>query len=196
MGAMLLEMLKMLVIDLLFVGLLVLLLLPLAKYKRAAFAVMKRNFIGYFSNPTGYVFLCIFVLLTSLAAFWPHEFFASNLANLEQLNSMAAADHAGLHTGHHHEHLVGRAAAGNRRAAVDSARHRLRHRDRQVPGGGGDFHGVAAVLAVVHLCRAGVADAGRHGHVGCCLATYFGYWMIGLAMLAIGMVASFLTNNS
>ncbi|MFN5947652.1 MAG: hypothetical protein ACK43N_04060, partial [Pirellulaceae bacterium] len=39
----------------------------LARRKRAAFAVLKRNFLGYFSNPTGYVFLCLFVLLTSMA---------------------------------------------------------------------------------------------------------------------------------
>ena len=32
------------------------------------------------------VFLCIFVFLTSLAAFWPHEFFNQNLATLDQLN--------------------------------------------------------------------------------------------------------------
>ncbi len=59
---------------------------PAAGTKRAAFAVMKRNFVGYFSNPTGYVFLCIFVFLTSLAAFWPYEFFNQNLATLDQLN--------------------------------------------------------------------------------------------------------------
>ena len=34
-------------------------------------AVFKRNFVAYFSNPTGYVFICVFVLLGSLAAFWP-----------------------------------------------------------------------------------------------------------------------------
>ena len=77
----------MLVIDAIFLIVLVLLMLPLGIWRQAAFAVMKRNFIGYFSNPTGYVFLCLFVLLTSFAAFWPHEFFTTNLANFDQLNA-------------------------------------------------------------------------------------------------------------
>ena len=60
------EFVFMLVIDLCFLVALVLLMLPLGIWRQAAFAVMKRNFVGYFSNPTGYVFLCLFVLLLSL----------------------------------------------------------------------------------------------------------------------------------
>ena len=51
----------------LFLGLCVLALIPLTVYRKASFAVMKRNFLAYFSNPTGYLFLCIFVCLVHLS---------------------------------------------------------------------------------------------------------------------------------
>ena len=72
--------------DLLIVIILAGILVPLNYTRRAAIAVVRQNFRGYFSNPTGYVFLCVFVLLTSFAAFWPKQFFNANLANLSQLN--------------------------------------------------------------------------------------------------------------
>src|SRR5437016_249568 len=51
------------------------------------FAIFKRNFLSYFASPTGYVFICVFVVACSWAAFWPDNFFDLNLATLDQLSS-------------------------------------------------------------------------------------------------------------
>ena len=69
-----------------FVVAILMFVVPLFMTRRAAYAVAKRNFVGYFSNPTGYVFICLFVVMCSLAAYWPVEFFQSNIATLHQLN--------------------------------------------------------------------------------------------------------------
>lgn len=78
------QILWLLLIDAVFIAICGGLIALLAYSRRPAFAVLKRNFVGYFSNPTGYVFLLLFVFLTSAFAFCVHKFFASNLANLDR----------------------------------------------------------------------------------------------------------------
>ncbi|MFO0921868.1 MAG: hypothetical protein U0905_05190 [Pirellulales bacterium] len=90
--------------DILFLAVVLLLIALLSRQKKAAYAVLNRNFSGYFSNPTGYVFLCLFVLLTSMAAFLPHEF-SQQHGNAWPAQQMVSVYHAVLHPCHHNEHL-------------------------------------------------------------------------------------------
>jgi ABC-2 type transport system permease protein len=191
---MILEFVEMVAINLAFVAALVLLMLPLGMWRQAAFAVMKRNFVGYFSNPTGYVFLCIFVLLTSFAAFWPHEFFTTNLANFDQLNKFLP-----------YIMLIFIPAitmsiwAEERRQGTDELLLTLPAKDFDIVIG---KYFAAVLVFTVSLLFSQISNyavllAMTNGALDNLLlfSTYLGYWFVGLAMLALGMVASFLTNN-
>ena len=190
----LIEFAYMLVIDLIFLVALVLLMLPLGIWRQAAFAVMKRNFIGYFSNPTGYVFLCLFVLLTSFAAFWPHEFFTTNLANFDQLNKFLP-----------YIMLIFIPAitmsiwAEERRQGTDELLLTLPANDFDIVIG--KYFAAVLVFTVSllfsQLSNYAVLLAMTGGSLDNLLlfSTYLGYWFMGIAMIALGMVASFLTSN-
>ena len=190
------EFVFMLVIDLCFLVVLVLLMLPLGIWRQAAFAVMKRNFVGYFSNPTGYVFLCLFVLLTSFAAFWPHDFFTTNLANFDQLNKYLP-----------YIMLIFIPAitmsiwAEERRQGTDELLLTLPAKDFDIVIG--KYFAAVLVFTVSllfsQLSNFGVLLAMTGGDNPpdnlLLFSTYLGYWFVGIAMISLGMVASFLTNN-
>ena len=189
-----LTLVQMLLIDVCFVGVLALLLSQLARKRQASFAVLRRNFLAYFANPTGYVFLCVFVFLSSYAAFVPDEFFSSNLANLDQLNEYLPAIMLIFIPA-----ITMSIWAEERRQGTDELLLTMPVDDFDIVLG--KYLAAGAVFTasllfsqvsnflVLNALALGDVDAGLFA------ATYFGYWLVGMAMLSVGMIGSFLTSN-
>ncbi|MGL4595682.1 MAG: Gldg family protein [Thermoguttaceae bacterium] len=156
------------------------------------FAVFKRNFFAYLANPTGYVFIGVFVLLCSVAAFLPDEFFNTNLASLDQLNLwfplimlvFVPAITMGIWT-------------EERKQGTDELLLTSPANDLDILLGKFRAAVMIYILALLFslvsnwgiLCYLGHPDSGLF------LATYIGYGLVGIAMLSIGMIASFLSTN-
>ena len=54
--------------------------------KNVVCAVMKRDLRSWFGNPTGYVFIVLFVAVSAGVLMFRAEFFQNNLANLDPWN--------------------------------------------------------------------------------------------------------------
>ena len=160
--------------------------------RKAIFAIFKRDLASYFGNPSGYVFICAFLLACGFAAFWPEEFFNANLANLDLLNQYLPHILLGFIPA-----ITMSVWAEERRQGTDELLLTLPGSDLDVVIG--KYFGSVAIFTVamflsfvsntVVLYNLGDPD------LGLIFANYFGAWMMGLAMLAVGMVASFLTTN-
>ncbi len=172
-------------------------------------AVFDRNFQAYFSNPAGYVFITLFVLVGAWAAFWRPEFFANNQANLGTLNDWMPYLLLFFIPA-----ITMSAWAEERRQGTDELLLTLPAHDVEVVLGKylaalGIFS-VALLFSLTHvaiLTWLGWSD-GPHPYFlglialptspdfGIIASTYLGYWLMGVLMISIGLVASLLSSNA
>ena len=156
------------------------------------FAVFKRNFVAYFLNPTGYVFICAFTLLCSIAAFLPDEFVNSNLANLAQLNTWFPLIALVFVPA-----VAMNAWTDERRFGTDELLLTQPLTPIQIVLG--KYLSIALVYTVSLLFSAFanflILEFLGSPDVGLFFATYLGYWLVGLATSAIAMIVSFLTSQ-
>ncbi len=155
-------------------------------------SVFKRDFVSYFTSPLGYVFVWLFVFLGTIAAFWSNEFFNANLANLDQLNFwfpfiMLAFIPA----------ITMSVWAEERRQGTDELLLTIPVADFDIVLG--KYLAAVTIFTVSLLfsllCNYLVLETLGNPDVGLLAGTYCGYWFVGLAMLAVGMVGSFMTRN-
>lgn len=159
---------------------------------RVALAVFRKDMRQYLGNPTGYVFLTLFVMTTAAAAFLMPGFFERNLADLSQLNQYMAWILMFFVPA-----LTMSAWADERRAGTDEFLLTMPVRDSEVVVG--KYLGVVGMLTIslgFSLANVVVLRYLGEPDMGLMASTYLGYWMLGVLFCAIGLVASMLSNNA
>ncbi len=154
-------------------------------------AVFKRNLAAYFSGVLGYLFIVVFVVACAAFAFSP-EFFAANLANLDQLSRYYPLLLLFIVPA-----ITMGSWAEEKKLGTDELLFTLPATDFEILLG--KYLAVLCVYTVAlmfSLTQLGVLAWYADPDWGMLIATYLGYWLAGAALVAAGMFASVLTSSN
>jgi hypothetical protein len=155
-------------------------------------AIARRELGSYLGNPAGYVFLTLFIAATGAGAFLQAGFFARNLADLALLNKVMPAILMLFVPA-----VTMNVWAEERRRGTDELLLTLPVRDLEVVLG--KYLGALGVYTVgLGFALAHVLVLRQLGDpdLGLMVATYLGYWLVGVAFVAVGLLASMFSANA